>query len=422
MVATPDTYSELMTLYADLDARLRNELRDASIDALRGSWSLQRKAETLRKLRTLMTDHHRLMGAVENRALSEWWEDQQIVTRATLATQGEQYGIASALEAGNPATWAGVNERGVEAIAADMAGRRAAFLGVIESGSGGILRQADDLLRTLAGEQLPRAMIGDSVAEIGRAIREGGIQALREGRSLQLLADGIDACAGVTYADGSRHSLQAYGQMSARTGVARARTEAAFGEMQEYGVHLFQVSSHGTLCPLCAPFEGTVWSIDAAGEREGYKPCPVSWPRHPHCRHQTLAYFGVPSEPKPATPPQAAFEGDKAQREWFRETHPERLRAARQGFGNVAEWERAKRKLGDKADITQLRGKRFRYKGIEARRIKATERMLKDPSLSYSDAMGSVTREYLRTPDYAKARAKTGELSPAAQQKILQRG
>jgi len=420
-----DYYNALMTIYTRLDQELRTELRSVTVEALKGDFDLQRKAKILHDIEAKIREMHGSTSAIENEALAAWWKDQQAVTRGQLAALGKADSDSALLAAADPGTWANVDHGAIKALASDMAGYRARFLGLLpnadKSLNGGILRQVDDYLRTLAGENIPRALAGESVYRVGMAIREGGIDALRTGAGLQDLAAGMDAALGVTYADGSVHSLQAYSQMAARTGVMRARTEASLSTMQQHGVHLFQVSTHGTICPLCLPFEGTVWAFDAEGERQGYQRCPVSWPRHPSCAHSVIPYLGLPAEGTPATPPDAAFEGDRAQREWVKEKNPELLQAARQGFSTQAEWNNAKKTLaeGHGVELSELRGPRYRYRNIEARRQQATANMLENPSLKYKDAMSGITTGYMQTPEYAMARATSGIYSPTRQRKIV---
>lgn len=417
-----DHYQTLISLYIRLDEQLRTELRGVTLQALRGSFTLQRKAATLAQIEAKLREMQVALSVADNEALTAWWADQQAVTRGQLAHLGNLHGVA--LGADNPATWAGVNHRAINAIAADLSGRRAAFLGLVQHADGrpgGILRQVDDYLRTIAGEELPASLVGESTYRVGMLVRERGVKALADGRELQVLAEGLDRCLGVTYANGTQHSLHAYGQMVARTGVMRARSEAAMGEMQSYGVHAYQVSTHGTICYLCKAHEGVVYALDAIGEQQGYPRAPMPPPYHPACGHIALPWFGVPSEGPPKAPPDIVYASDREKYAWMRENHPELLQASRQGFGSEAEWKRAKRVLhkGKGVELSELRGKRWRYRGIEQRRIQATADMLTNHKQPYKQAMRGVTDAYMQTPDYAKQRAKTGFYSPSAQRKIL---
>lgn len=411
-------YQAMMQIYGQLDYRLRRQLAGITAEALTMDLTAQRRAMVLQQIEATMKQANVQLSAVENDALEVFWRDQAAITT-------RQINAAGIFDQANMATWATIDQGAIRAIAADMANTRARFLGLIHNATGGrqggILRQTDDFLRTLAGTEIPAALAGEPVYQVGAAIRDRGIDALRSGQGLQTLTEGLDKCLGVTYADNSFHSLHAYGQMSARTGVMRARTESNFQTMTDRGVHLFMVSTHGTICPLCLPFEGTVWAIDAEGEAMGYQRCPVTWPRHPQCSHSVYAHGGTPRETKPKEPPACAFEDDKAQRAWLKETHPQWYQAGRQGFGTQAEWNRAKHAVaGEGASLKELRGPRYRYRNIEQRRLDATAKLLKDPKLSYSGAMSSVTNEYMSTPAYAKARGKTGEFSPAKQQKLVE--
>jgi hypothetical protein len=191
--------------------------------------------------------------------------------------------------------------------------------------------------------------------------------------------------------------------------------------MQQNGVHVYQVIPHGSLCALCAPYEGTCWAIDSEGEAMGYRRCPVSWPRHPYCWHPFAPFLpGISKGEKQL--PDALYNASDTEHRTFQRTHyPEWTQAARQGFSTTYEWERAVKTLHKEHGLkkSELRGMRWRYAGIEQRRIKATEAMLKDPNLSYAEAMRRQTRGFMGRDAYWTQRVKTGVYSPTRQQQIL---
>jgi hypothetical protein len=67
--------------------------------------------------------------------------------------------------------------------------------------------------------------------------------------------------------------------------------------------------------------------------------------------------------------------------------------------------------------IKDLRGPRWRYRGIESRRPQAIEAMLRDRRLSYKDAMEAQTRQFMRSPNYLQQRPDS--LTPAAQRRAV---
>ena len=61
---------------------------------------------------------------------------------------------------------------------------------------------------------------------------------------------------------GRRWSAQAYVQMDVRTTAANAAREAVMQRNADYGNNLIMVSSHPGARPLCAPYQGKVYSTD----------------------------------------------------------------------------------------------------------------------------------------------------------------
>jgi hypothetical protein len=306
--------------------------------------------------------------------------------------------------------------RALEQLAKDAAGQRSAFLN-------DILRRTDDYLRRLASGEIAEGLgLGKSSYAVGKAIREGLIEGVRSGAVQEELARQVMTSSGVVYTDGSVHSLHAYGQMSARTGMANALRAGQVDRFQQAGVHVVRIPNNGTLCFRCFPFEGRCFALDVVGERMGYPPIRI-WRangEHPNCRH--LAYSPVyRPNPERDIPPDdwdlSADHADLYRR--FRDEHPELYQASRHGFASRGELEQWKRANPDIPE-DQLRGPRWRYHGIETRRQAAIEEMLEEPGLSYSEAMERQTRDFMATPAYGKQREKTGDLSPAAQRKAAE--
>ena len=100
----------------------------------------------------------------------------------------------------------------------------------------------------------------------------------------------------------------------------------------------------------------------------------------------------------------------------MKDKYPERMAASRQGFNKWNEYQRYKKTVGKPNGLSnkELRGPRYRYKGIEERRRRATEMMLEDTSLSYQDAMRQVTGRFMGTDDYATQRTR---VTPAEQRR-----
>ena len=74
--------------------------------------------------------------------------------------------------------------------------------------------------------------------------------------------------------------------MVLRTASRQAEVLAVLTENPDHD--LYQISSHGTTCPLCAPLEGRVYS--KSGRDPDFPPSPASL-----CRRNVSKLFGTPS-------------------------------------------------------------------------------------------------------------------------------
>jgi hypothetical protein len=87
---------------------------------------------------------------------------------------------------------------------------------------------------------------------------------------------------------GRQWDLRAYCEMAAHTKLMIAKNEATRNVMAQMGVHHYQISVHGSDCPVCGPLEGEVfWTGE--GDARGYGPGPAI-PLHPNCGHATMPY------------------------------------------------------------------------------------------------------------------------------------
>lgn len=62
----------------------------------------------------------------------------------------------------------------------------------------------------------------------------------------------------VEYANGARHTLSDYADISIRTACKRAYLQGEGVKRQEWGIHTVIVNKHGNPCPKCLPFCGKV--------------------------------------------------------------------------------------------------------------------------------------------------------------------
>lgn len=378
----------LARIYQDLDARLRQALLTATVEGY-----------SRRRCEALLAQVEAALARLN--ATAEQWERRQLAAAWEAGATAAEDALAGLVTQDETQTWQTLNRPALEALAKDVAGQRAQFVG-------SILRQTRDYLRELAAGELGRALgLGTAPREVGRAIRDGvlaqRVEAARE------VARRLEAAVGVRYADGSVHSLHAYGEMSARTGMMAAFNEGLATRYQDSGVHLLRVSSHGTLCYVCAPFEDTTWSIDAEGDAAGYERFPRRMPLHPNCRHSWLpVILGLTGEGRMGDPAVARLtDRDLYARMRDEPDGPEKMRAARNGFRNWSEYQRLRARGVEK-------GPRWREAGIEARRLEAEKRVLQSGGkLSYAQAMSQVTGERMKAEGRGIfAREAPGEKAP----------
>ena len=82
---------------------------------------------------------------------------------------------------------------------------------------------------------------------------------------------------------GRNYNLRDYSKMVARTELRQAQTDAVKNTCREYENDLVQWSSHADSCPICAPFEGQIYSL--SGKNPRYPLLTAEPPLHPNCEH-----------------------------------------------------------------------------------------------------------------------------------------
>jgi hypothetical protein len=354
------------------------------LNATAGGWEWQRCQALLAQVELELSRLGVFVDNWEQAQLAMAWELGSKDAAAQLAALPER--ARDALQASD-VSWATLNRETLQALANEAAGQRGRFLT-------GILRQSRDYLRRLATGELAKGLgIGDSPADIGRAIRDGSIRQALSGRALQEMAGGVNRAVGVVYSDGSVHSLHAYGQMAARTGLMAAHSEGGLNTYASAGVHLVQVSSHSTLCFLCEPLEGTVWALDEAGEALGYQRPGFHLPRHPNCGHSWIPWMPEIHGEGSQLEPRVAQMSDRELYARMRDDVPdgrEKMQALRDGFRDWKQYRRLKAQGLE-------HGPRFREAGIERRRLQATRMVLESGGkLTYPQAMAKLTGQRMK--------------------------
>ena len=228
-----------------------------------------------------------------------------------------------------------------EAAATAYAGLETALLG----------RTTPDVFRQIGLEQTA-AM---------QAAGQGPFKAVRE-FAAALRREGVTA---FTDRAGRNWNLHTYGSMVLRTASRQAEVLAVLTENPDHD--LYQISSHGTTCPLCAPLEGRVYSKSgrdpdfpplaaAFGKMDKAGPDTLenSWLNiHPNCLHQLRRWtsMGCSEEESRKIKDFSSFEKNpvtrdprtEAQIRAYREKEQARARYLR----DKKQWERYRETLGD---------------------------------------------------------------------------
>lgn len=169
---------------------------------------------------------------------------------------------------------------------------------------------------------------------------------------------------------GRRWSLHTYCSMVSRTTSRQAEVLAVLTADQAHD--LYQISSHGTTCALCAPYEGRVYSrsgtdpdfpplASAFGKVDENGPDTLAntWLNiHPGCLHVLLPWTPAGRTPEeiqkikdfsnPAKNPFSVDPRSKKQIEAYRKKEV----ARRHWLENYRQWERYRMTLGDKVPKT----------------------------------------------------------------------
>jgi hypothetical protein len=314
------------------------------------------------------------------------------------------------------AAFSSVNLQAVHALAADVVSSQARMLGLSGFQPGSILRGVHDYLWEMSKQEVGTGVgTGTGAADIGRLVRgdfdpgtgeySGLIGKLKAGGQLQdlnslpddvvsALSDHLNQVAGFVDQGGNTWSLHRYSQMAARTGSQRAYVAGQVNAMQAHGISLVEVSSHGTLCPICRPWEGTIGTMGEDGT-DGYPRLDNRCPFHPNCLHILLPWVKGLNDAKPA--PGEIWDASPAElRKRMQSTEEGRTLMGFAGRGFTSENE-VRGFIKDGTDPDTVTGPRWHAPGIEKRRLKATETLLKDGNTkSYLQAMSSETGKMLK--------------------------
>lgn len=212
-------------------------------------------------------------------------------------------------------------------------------------------RRESDIFRRVGLEQT--ALVQASGGGVYRALG-GFVERLRR--------EGVTA---FTDRAGRRWSLHTYGSMVLRTTSRQAEVLAVLTQNPEHD--LYQISMHGSTCPLCAPLEGRVYSKSGRDpdfpplaaafgkmDRAGPDDLSNSWLNiHPNCLHQLRRWtpMGRSEEEIQKVKDFSSFEKNPVTRDPRTQkqidAYQEKERARAQFLRDYRQWERYRETIGD---------------------------------------------------------------------------
>jgi len=182
---------------------------------------------------------------------------------------------------------------------------------------------------------------------------------------------------------GRRWSLHSYGAMVSRTTSRQAQVLSVLTADPERD--LYKISAHGTTCPLCAPYEGRVYS--RSGRDPDFPPLAAAFGKmdpsgpdglsntwlniHPNCLHAIVPWTAAGHTPEEiqkikdfSDPRKNPFSRDprtEAQREAYRKKEV----ARRHWLEDYRQWEKYRAALGDQVPKTFAAFRKHKLAGDE---------------------------------------------------------
>lgn len=265
-------------------------------------------------------------------------------------------------------------------------------------------------------EQIQNAILGPTQPGIYRRVGLEVVAAAEAtGRGVsKAIPDFVEALRrdGVTaFVDraGRHWSLHTYCSMVTRTTSRQAEVLAVLSADPDND--LYKISSHGTTCALCAPYEGRVYSrsgedpdfpplSDAFGKIDADGPNTLSNTYlniHPNCLHVILPWTPAGRTPEeieeikkfsnPETNPYSIDPRSKKQIEAYREKE----QARNQWLENYRQWERYRITLGDKVPKTYQTFERHKLADDEKYKSWMNDYRREAKRLSFEQLVGEVS-------------------------------
>lgn len=168
------------------------------------------------------------------------------------------------------------------------------------------------------------------------------------------LAKGIRT---ITYKDGSVRNIDSYAEMALRTAAHRAFLAGQGETRKELGISTVIVSSHDSICELCAPWQNAILIDDVwSGGKKEDAPYPLvsraiqAGLLHPNCQHNLDTFIpGITRVPEPQDQRAKIVRGRLQQKQRAIEREIRKLKKDLAGLSDPDSIGIARRKL-DRAD------------------------------------------------------------------------
>ena len=218
-----------------------------------------------------------------------------------------------------------------------------------------------------------------------------GVKAVVPGFVEQLRREGVTA---FTDKAGRKWSLHTYCSMVTRTTSRQAEISAVLSADPEHD--LYKISSHGTTCALCAPYEGRVYSrsgtdpdfpplSDAFGKIDPAGPASLAntWLNiHPNCLHVLLPWTPAGRTPEEiqkikdlSNPKKNPYSVDPRSQKQI-DAYRKKEEARRHWLARYRQWERYRMTLGDKVPKTYQTFEKHKLAGDD--KYKEWERLYRE--------------------------------------------
>jgi hypothetical protein len=151
-------------------------------------------------------------------------------------------------------------------------------------------------------------LLEDANKHLGRimndTIRQAGVEATAEklaaGDTVKQMKKNLEGklldqgLTSITYRNGKKVRIDAYAELVARSTTTETTNRATMQQMEDLDEDLVQMTNHNSSCPICATYEGRVYSITGKDKRypkldNAFKPPYANI--HPQCRHRITPYI-----------------------------------------------------------------------------------------------------------------------------------